>query len=37
LFLKAGQIQFSGSPSEFLKKEGATSLVDAYIKQDQLL
>ncbi|KAL3947753.1 AAA family ATPase [Lentilactobacillus hilgardii] len=37
LFLKAGQIQFSGSPSEFLKKESATSLVDAYIKQDQLL
>ncbi|KRM01742.1 AAA family ATPase [Lentilactobacillus farraginis] len=35
LFLKAGQIRFAGSPSEFLRKEGTDNLVDAYIKQDQ--
>lgn len=35
LFLKAGQIRFSGSPTAFLKQAGTQNLVEAYIKQDQ--
>ncbi|MFD1125286.1 AAA family ATPase [Lentilactobacillus raoultii] len=35
LFLKAGKMQFSGSPTEFLKQAGTQNLVEAYIKQDQ--
>ncbi|MFT8402075.1 MAG: AAA family ATPase [Lentilactobacillus diolivorans] len=35
LFLKDGKIRFEGSPSEFLKREGTSDLVQAYIKTDE--